>query len=108
MNGNVIGLISPTGELGRLQNGMLGALFMEVRFISYPLSGDAIQSGSGTSGVTAMLMVSYSAPDEMVVIVTLPSGEAWSGLVNTAKPAFNPAKPLSQQAQSPLGEGNQY
>ena len=83
---------------------------MEVRFISYPLSGDVIQSGSGTSGVTAMLMVSVStsAPDEMVVIVTLPSGEAWSGLVNTAKPAFNPDQPLSQQEQSPLGEGNQY
>ena len=108
MNGNVIGLVSPTGQLGMLKTGMLGAVFMEVRFISYPLSGDSVQKDSGISGVTAMVMVSYSTPDELVVVVTLPSGETWSGLVNTTKSAFNPSQPVSQQAQFPLSEGNQY
>jgi len=108
INGNMLGVISPSGELGRLQNGMLAAVFMEIRFISYSLSGNTIQKDNGNYWGTGEVWISSNAPDKWVVIVKLASAGDWSGYVDLAKPAFDLKKPINQQMQLPLQEGNQF
>ena len=109
INGNINGIVSGTGDLAFLpSNGMLAAVFQEIRFASYTINGNIIDKASERYWGKGEVWISYSTPDTQIVIVKLDSASEWSGYVDLSKPGFDLETPVDQQQQPPLQEGNQF
>ncbi|PKO14469.1 MAG: hypothetical protein CVU39_14540 [Chloroflexi bacterium HGW-Chloroflexi-10] len=109
INGNVNGIISGSADLAFIpSNGMLAAVFREIRFASYTISGTTIDKDSERYWGKGEVWISYSTPNTQIVIVKLDSAGEWSGYVDLLKPGIHLETAVDQQEQPPLQEGNQF
>jgi hypothetical protein len=109
INGNMLGVAPGAGgDMAFLPNGTLAAVYREIRFVSYSLNGKTIDGDTGSNGDTGEIWISVDSSNSYIVIVNLASSGVWSGHVYLTKPGFSLKKPINQQAQSPLQEGNLF
>jgi hypothetical protein len=111
INGNMLGVAPGAGgDMAFLSNGLLAAMYREIRFASYSLTGKTVNGNIGSDGDIGEILISVdsSNSNSYVVIVKLASSGVWSGYVDLTKPGFDLKKPIDQQEQSPLQEGNQF
>jgi hypothetical protein len=106
-------VVAPEGDLAPIVSNSDNVLFgvsFNVEFVIFPAENFIVDPADGEKYDEGQLSVYYDAnsPNEWFVLLNSPWLGQWSGFIDLTKGPFDLNRPINEQAQTPLQEGNQF